>query len=142
MPRSPPCPSPFPDDPSTAQVPPFSLEMRPSKNSSKVVGAAADLSPGALVLHSSIPMNSGRVIIMKKYFSKVTPCAHSCSLAARDPAICLEQQCRTWLWYSESESRSSGCFVFPNFYKLAAFRETKIPRQELIPEALPSWCEL
>ena len=116
--------------------------MKPSINSSKAVGAAADLSPGTLVLHSSIPMSNGHVIITKKDFSKVTLRVGSRRPAACDPAICLDQQCRTWLWYSELESRSSGCFVFPNFYELAAFRETKIPRQELIFEALRSWCEL
>lgn len=140
-----PLPEPAPRRPQhgTARVPPpLSLEMRPSRNSSKAVGAAADLSLGALVLHSSTPLSCGCVIIMKKDFSKVTLCVRSCSLAACDPAICLEQQCRTWLWYSEPESGSLGCFVFPNFYELAAFRETKIPRQELISEAPPSWCEL
>lgn len=33
-----------------------------------------------------------------------------------------------------------GWFVFPNFLELAAFRETKIPRQEPVSEALLGWC--
>lgn len=106
----------------TARVPPFSAELRPSLRSSKAVGAAADLSPGALVLPSGIPTSSDRVVALKKDFPKVNLRFHSPC-----PAVCLEQQCRTWLWYREPESSSLGCFLFPNFYKSAAFSETRIP---------------
>lgn len=144
---SPPCPSLLPAEPGTARVPLLSSELRPPVNSLKAVGAAADLSPGALVLRSGIPVSSSpvsssRVVIMKKDFSKVTLCVRGCGLAACDPAICLEQQCRTWHWYSEPESRSSGCSGFPNFNEVVAFGEAEIPRQECVPEAPSSWCKL
>lgn len=38
------------------------------------------------------------------------------------------------------ESRSTGSFVFPNFSELAAFRETKIPKQEPVSETSLGWC--
>jgi len=52
--------------PGEPSLPPRSLEMRPSINSSKAAPAAAELSPGALVLPSSIPVSGGHVIRTKK----------------------------------------------------------------------------
>lgn len=37
-------------------------------------------------------------------------------------------------------STSMGYFVFPNFSELAAFRKTKIPKQEPVSETSLGWC--
>lgn len=93
-------------------MPPLPLGMRPSVNSLKAVRTLADPSPGVLVLPTSLPTSSGRVVIVKKDFSKVTLHARSCSLAARDPAISVEQQCRTWLCCRELERADPQAVLF------------------------------
>lgn len=44
------------------------------------------------------------------------------------------------LLQATGEGRSTDSSVFPNFSELAAFRETKIPKQEPVSETSLGWC--
>lgn len=108
---------------------------RPPVNSLEAVRTLADLSPGALVLPTSLPTNSGSAVVVEKDFSKVTLRA---SLAACDPAISAEQQCRTWLCCRELERADPWADLF--FQTFQSW--LPLERQKLLSKSLflkPLW---